>query len=418
LAEIFDLLLATPPPVHFSAYDGSETGPADAQIGVHLASPRAAAFMATAPGSLGMARAYVMGDIQVSGIHPGNPYALLSALEQIRWKRPAPRTLARIVRSLGIQRLIPPAPPPQEVLPDWRRALEGLRHSRIRDAGAIQHHYDVSNTFYELLLGPSMTYTCACYESNENTLEEAQANKYDLVARKLDLKPGMRLLDVGCGWGGMVRHAAKHYGVTAIGVTLSAEQASWGEQEIKRQGLGGSAQVRHCDYRDVREGNFDAVSSIGLTEHIGVANYPAYFEFLRSKLRPGGRLLNHSITRPNNIHPPRVRGGFIDRYVFPDGELTGVGRIISDLQDAGLEPRHEENLREHYGRTCAAWCANLVEHWDECVAEAGEATAKVWGMYLAGSQLGFERRQIELHQVLAVRPDGRGEASFPLRPTW
>ena len=418
LAEIFDLLLATPSPVRFSAYDGSATGPVDAQIGVYLASPRAAAFMATAPGSLGMARAYVMGDIQVTGIHPGNPYALLSALEQIRWRRPAPRTLARIVRSLGIQRLIPPPPPPQEALPDWRRALEGLRHSRIRDAEAIQHHYDVSNTFYEMLLGPSMTYTCACYESDDTTLEEAQANKYDLVARKLDLKPGMRLLDVGCGWGGMVRHAVKHYGVTAIGVTLSAEQAAWGEQEIKRQGLEASAQVRHSDYRDVREGNFDAVSSIGLTEHIGVANYPAYFEFLRSKLRPGGRLLNHSITRPNNIHPPRVRGGFIDRYVFPDGELTGVGRIISDLQDAGLEPRHEESLREHYGRTCAAWCDNLVDHWDECVAEAGEATAKVWGIYLAGSRLGFERRQIELHQVLAVRPDERGNASFPLRPTW
>jgi cyclopropane-fatty-acyl-phospholipid synthase len=418
LADIFDLLLATPSPVRFSAYDGSATGPVDAQIGVHLASPRAAAFLATAPGSLGMARAYVMGDVQVTGIHPGNPYALLSALEQIRWRRPAPRTLARIVRSLGIQRLIPPPPPPQETLPDWRRALEGLRHSRLRDAEAIQHHYDVSNTFYEMLLGPSMTYTCACYESDASTLEEAQAAKYDLVARKLDLKPGMRLLDVGCGWGGMVRHAVKNYGVTAIGVTLSSEQASWGEQEIKRQGLEGAAQVRHCDYRDVREGNFDAVSSIGLTEHIGVANYPAYFEFLRSKLRPGGRLLNHSITRPDNLHPPRVRGGFIDRYVFPDGELTGVGRIISDLQDAGLEPRHEESLREHYGRTCAAWCDNLVEHWDECVAEAGVATAKVWGMYLAGSRLGFERRQIELHQVLAVRPDERGNASFPLRPTW
>jgi cyclopropane-fatty-acyl-phospholipid synthase len=418
LADIFDLLLATPSPIRFSAYDGSATGPSNAQVGVHLASPRAVAFMATAPGSLGMARAYVMGDIQVTGIHPGDPYALLWALEQIRWRRPAPRTLAKIVRALGIQRLIPPPPPPQEALPDWRRALEGLRHSRIRDAGAIQHHYDVSNTFYELLLGPSMTYTCAVYDSPDSTLEEAQAAKYDLVARKLDLKPGMRLLDVGCGWGGMVRHAVKNYGVTAIGVTLSLEQATWAGLEIKRQGLEGAAQVRHSDYRDVREGNFDAVSSIGLTEHIGVANYPAYFEFLGSKLRPGGRLLNHSITRPNNIHPPRVRGGFIDRYVFPDGELTGVGRIISDLQDAGLEPRHEESLREHYGRTCAAWCLNLVENWDACVAEAGEATAKVWGLYLAGSRLGFERRQIELHQVLAVRPDDRGNASFPLRPTW
>jgi cyclopropane-fatty-acyl-phospholipid synthase len=404
--------------VRFSAYDGSSTGPEDAPLGVHLATPRGAAYLATAPGSLGMARAYVMGDAKISGVHPGNPYALLSALEKIQWQRPDARTALRIARALGLNRLVPPPPPPQEALPDWRRMLEGLRHSRSRDAEAIEHHYNVSNTFYEMLLGPSMTYTCACYPSAESTLEEAQAAKYDLVARKLGLKPGMRLLDVGCGWGGMVRHAVKYYGVQALGVTLSSEQANWAQQEIKRQGLEANAEVRFSDYRDVQEGHFDAVSSIGLTEHIGVANYPAYFTFLKSKLRPGGRLLNHSITRPDNLQAPRVRGGFIDRYVFPDGELAGVGRIISDLQNAGLEARHEESLREHYGMTCGAWCENLVANWDACVAEAGEATAKVWGMYLAGSQLGFERRQIELHQVLAVRPDDEGEAHFPLRPTW
>jgi cyclopropane-fatty-acyl-phospholipid synthase len=365
-----------------------------------------------------MARAYVMGDVTISGVHPGNPYALLSAMEAIQWQRPDLRTMLRIARTLGVSRLIPPTPPPQEALPDWRRRVEGLRHSRTRDAEAIHHHYDVSNAFYEMLLGPSMTYTCACYPAADSTLEEAQFAKYDLVARKLGLKPGMRLLDVGCGWGGMVRHAVKHYGVSAIGVTLSAEQADWGQQEVKRQGLEDHAEVRFSDYRDVPEGEFDAISSIGLTEHIGVANYPTYFSFLRSKLRPGGRLLNHSITRPDNLGPARVSAGFIDRYVFPDGELAGVGRIISDLQNAGLEPRHEESLREHYGKTCGAWCDNLVENWDACVAEAGEATAKVWGMYLAGSQLGFEQRSIELHQVLAVRPNDDGDAEWPLRPTW
>jgi cyclopropane-fatty-acyl-phospholipid synthase len=418
LAEIFDLLLAAPSPVRFTAYDGSATGPSYAPIGVHIATPKGAAYVATAPGSLGMARAYVAGDAQITGVHPGDPYALLTAMESIQWRKPDVRTMFRIVRSLGLSRVIPPTPPPQEALPDWRRVLEGYRHSRTRDAEAIQHHYDVSNTFYEALLGPSMTYTCACYETADTTLDDAQAAKYDLVARKLDLKPGMRLLDVGCGWGGMVRHAAKHYGVQALGVTLSAEQAAWAQEEIKRQGLENLATVRHSDYRDVAETGFDAVSSIGLTEHIGVSNYPAYFGFLRSKLRPGARLLNHSIARPDNLHPPRVKGGFIDRYVFPDGELTGVGRIVSELQDAGLEPRHEESLREHYGMTCRDWCANLVQHWDECVAEAGEATSKVWGLYLAGSRLGFERRQIELHQVLAVRPGADGESGFPLRPTW
>ncbi len=263
-----------------------------------------------------------------------------------------------------------------------------------------------------------MTYTCACYPTADATLEQAQAAKYDLVARKLDLKPGMRLLDVGCGWGGMVRHAAREYGVSALGVTLSREQASWAQQAIERDGLGELAEVRYADYRDVAETGFDAVSSIGLTEHIGVANYPAYFRFLRQRLRPGGRLLNHCITRPDNDHVPRVKRGFIDRYIFPDGELTGAGKIITEAQNAGLEVRHEENLREHYAMTCAAWSANLVAHWDACVAEVGLATAKIWGMYIAGSRLGFERNQVELHQVLAIRLGDHGESGMPLRPTW
>jgi cyclopropane-fatty-acyl-phospholipid synthase len=418
LAEMFDLLLAAPSPIRFTAYDGSASGPAYAPVGIHLATPRGAAFIATAPGSLGLARAYISGDAQVTGVHPGDPYELLTAMEAIQWRTPDLRTLGRIVTSLGLQRLIPPPPPPQEALPDWRRVLEGLRHSRTRDAEAIHHHYDVSNRFYEMLLGPSMTYTCACYPEADSDLEEAQFHKYDLVARKLGLKPGMRLLDVGCGWGGMVRHAAKHYGVRALGVTLSAEQASWAQSEIKRQGLEHLAEVRHLDYRDAPGTDYDAVSSIGLTEHIGVKNYPAYFGFLRDKLRVGGRLLNHCITRPDNLAPSRVRGGFIDRYVFPDGELTGAGRIITEVQNVGLEVRHEENLREHYALTCGAWGRNLVANWEECVAEAGEPTSKVWGMYLAGSRLGFERRQIELHQVLAVRPEAGGASHLPIRPDW
>lgn len=418
LADVFDLLLAEPPPFRVTAYDGSVTGPQNVPITIHVATPRGVSYLATAPGSLGLARAYVSGDLAISGVHPGDPYQVLIALSRVKWRRPDPRTLSRVVRALGPRQLVPPPPPPQETLPDWRRALEGLRHSKRRDAEAIQHHYDVSNRFYELVLGPSMTYTCACYPEDSASLEEAQAAKYELVCRKLALKPGMRLLDVGCGWGGMVRHAAKHHGVTALGVTLSREQAEWGQAAIKRDGLEAVAEVRHLDYRDVTETGFDAVSSIGLTEHIGVGNYPTYFRFLRNKLRPGGRLLNHSITRPDTVHAPRVRGGFIDRYVFPDGELTGVGRIISEMQNAGIEVRHEENLREHYARTCAAWCDNLVEHWDECVAEVGEATAKVWGLYLAGSRMGFERDQIELHQVLGVRLADGSRSGFPLRPDW
>ena len=207
--------------------------------------------------------------------------------------------LANIVRSIGIEHLKPIAPPPQEALPRWRRVAEGLRHSKSRDAEAIHHHYDVSNAFYEWVLGPSMTYTCACYPDADATLEQAQENKYRLVFDKLRLKPGDRLLDVGCGWGGMVRYAARH-GVKAIGVTLSRSRPNGRRRRSPTQGLSDLAEVRHCDYRDVPETGFDAVSSIGLTEHIGVHNYPAYFGFLTSKLRTGGLLLNHCITRPDN----------------------------------------------------------------------------------------------------------------------
>ena len=215
-----------------------------------------------------------------------------------------------------------------------------------------------------------MTYTCAVFRSPDDTLEQAQQAKYDLVAGKLALKPGMRLLDVGCGWGGMVRHAAREYGVKALGVTLSREQAQWAQAAIEREGLSELAEVRHLDYRDAPREQFDAVSSIGLTEHIGVRNYPAYFGFLRDRLKPGGRLLNHCITRADNRAPHRS-GAFIDRYVFPDGELAGPGRLISEIHDAGLEVHHEENLRQHYALTLAGWCRNLVEHWDFCVGEVG-----------------------------------------------
>lgn len=418
LAEVLEIFAPGRMPLKFTAYDGSSAGPDDASLGLDLRTPRGTTYLATAPGDLGLARAYVSGDLEMLGVHPGDPYELLTGLvEKLDFKRPSARVLAQIVRSIGIEHLKPIPPPPQEALPRWRRMVEGLRHSKSRDAEAIHHHYDVSNTFYEWVLGPSMTYTCACYPHPDATLEEAQENKYRLVFEKLRLKPGDRLLDVGCGWGGMVRYAASH-GVKVLGVTLSKEQAEWAKAAIARDGLADLAEVRHSDYRDVRESQFDAVSSIGLTEHIGVANYPPYFRFLKSKLRTGGLLLNHCITRHDN-RTGAAAGGFIDRYVFPDGELTGSGRIISEMQDVGLEVVHEENLRHHYAMTLRDWCRNLVEHWDEAVAEVGLATAKVWGVYMAGSRVGFEQNIIQLHQVLAVKLDERGrDGGLPLRPWW
>ena len=418
LAAIVELFAAGDGlPVRFTAYDGSSAGPADTRLGVDLLAPRGTTYLATAPGGLGLARAYVAGDLEIRGVHPGDPYELLKALGAAGLRRPPARVLIDVIRSLGLEHLKPIPPPQQEALPRWRRVAAGLRHGRRRDAEAIHHHYDVSNAFYRCVLGPSMTYTCACYPDTDATLEEAQQNKYRLVFDKLRLGPGDRLLDVGCGWGGMVRHAARN-GVRAVGVTLSREQALWGQKAIAEEGLADLAEIRHGDYRDVLEGGFDAVSSIGLTEHIGVGNYPSYFGFLKSALRPGGLLLNHSITRPDN-RAAAPAGGFIDRYVFPDGELTGSGRIISEIQDTGLEVVHEENLRRHYALTLRDWCRNLVVNWDEAVAEVGLPTAKVWGLYMAGSRLGFETNVVQLHQVLAVKLDrAGGDGGLPLRPWW
>jgi cyclopropane-fatty-acyl-phospholipid synthase len=419
LAEIIDTLAGGQLGVRFTAYDGSTAGPEDAPIGLHLTSPRGTTYLATAPTDpdLGMARAYVSGDLTLTGVHPGDPYDALVAISAgLRLHRPPPLALAAIMRSLGWETLRPVPPPPQEHPPRWLRVANGLRHSKTRDAQAVSRHYDVSNAFYEHVLGDSMTYTCAYYDSPTMSLGSAQEAKYQLVFDKLGLQAGDRLLDVGCGWGGMVRFAARR-GVHALGATLSAQQATWAQAAIESEGLGALARVRHCDYRDVTEAGFDAVSSIGLTEHIGIAQYPAYFASLRQRLRPGGRLLNHCITRPGN-DPHEGVGSFIDRYVFPDGELIGSGTIIREIQDAGLEVRHSENLREHYALTLRDWNANLVEHWDECVTEVGMGTAKLWGMYMAGSRHNFERNGVQLHQVLAVKPDITGDARVPLRQWW
>jgi cyclopropane-fatty-acyl-phospholipid synthase len=415
LADVFQRVAGPDAPVEFLAYDGSKAGAEDSPVRITVRSPTAVSYLAQAPGGLGLARAYVSGHLDVEG----DMYAALARMIHAqRMDLDFPERL-KLLRQLGGPKVLLPRvpPPPQEVRVN-RRWLSGRRHSKARDASAISHHYDVSNTFYEWVLGPSMAYTCACYPSEDASLEEAQANKFDLVARKLGLRPGMRLLDVGCGWGSMVMHAAREYGVHALGVTLSQEQALWAQRAIKDAGLSELAEVRHQDYRDVAETEFDAVSSIGLTEHIGKAQLPGYFAFLYGKLRPEGRLLNHCITRTDSTEPARRPDGFIYRYVFPDGELEAPGHLVSLMHDAGFEVRHEENLREHYAKTLAGWCANLDEHWNEAVAEVGEGKARVWRLYMAGSRLGFERNQIQLHQVLGVRLGANGTSGMPLRPDW
>ena len=410
IARAFGKVLGDRPQMRVTAYDGSSFGDPDAAVTLAIRAPEAVQYLATAPGDLGLARAFVSGSLGVDG----SLHDALTALVMDSAQDASMRDKIGVLRELGGWVLRRPPLPPEEASPAWRR---GLRHSKDRDAKAVAHHYDVSNRFYEMLLGPSMTYTCAVYPEVSSSLEEAQASKYDLVARKLALEPGQRLLDVGCGWGGMVMHAAENYGVKALGVTLSEQQAEWAQKAIAERGLADLAEVRFLDYRDVPETDFDAVSSIGLTEHIGRRQLDAYFSRLASKLRPEGRLLNHCITRPTTRERARA-GGFIDRYVFPDGELVGVGRIVTSMQNNGLEPRHEENLREHYAMTCRDWGANLEAHWEEAVAEVGLRRARVWQLYVAASRVGFDINNIQLHQVLGVNLGKGGTSGFPLRSTF
>jgi cyclopropane-fatty-acyl-phospholipid synthase len=411
LSDIFERLVDRDVPVGFRAYDGSVAGPPDAETVVEVRSPRALRYVATAPGELGLARAYVTGAAEVHG----DLYAAITGLLAHRRESPKPTEWLPWVRELGPSMLRRPPVPPEELPAAWRRKLR--RHSRARDAVAISHHYDVSNRFYELVLGRSMTYSCAVFPTEDSSLETAQAEKIDLICRKLDLQPGQRLLDVGAGWGALVRHAAEQYGVHALGVTLSSQQVAWAERAIAEAGLVGRAEVRHLDYRDVPEAGFDAISSVGTMEHIGSAELGGHFEALAAKLRPEGRMLNHTITRPSNRERNRP-GPFIDRYIFPDGELQGPGTVVGAMHDNGFEVRHSENLREHYAMTLREWIRNLDLGWDGAVAEVGERRARAWRLYMTLSRVAFETGRIQIHQFLGVRPDREGRSGMPLRPDW
>lgn len=404
-------------PIRITAYDGSATGEVASGLGIHLATPRGLRYILSAPGDLGLARAYLAGDVELRGVHPGDPYDLFRALKHgAGFVAPSPRQVADLVRALGWRSFTPPPPPPIELLPRWRRAVEGLREPAARRAAAVEAHYDLDNDFFELVLGPSMAYTCGVFTAASDSLEEAQQRKFELVYAKLGLRPGMRLLDVGCGWGGMMRTAARH-GVQVVGVTLSGHQADWVEAMLAREGLDDRARLWRMDYRAAPREQFDAVCSIGMLEHMGVRNYPTYFAELRDRLRPGGRMLVHSITRADNTASHRPEP-FTDRYVFPDGELAAPSVVIGAGHDCGLELTNTENLRPGYPLTLAAWNANLVRRWDECVRLVGLPTAKVYGLYMAGSRLAFELNWLQVHQFLLTCPGPDGQAAYPFRPDW
>lgn len=407
VAEMFTMLVGTDSPVAIKAYDGSSSGPLDPVATIEVNSPRALQYIVTAPSDLGLARAYITGELDVQG----DLFTALRSLALTDLRLLPLADKVALLRGVGPGNIKRPPIPAQEV------RMRGRRHSKRRDADAISHHYDVSNRFYRMLLGPSMAYTCAVFPEVGASLEAAQEYKFDLVCRKLGLASGDRLLDVGCGWGGMVIHAAKEYGVRGLGVTLSRQQAEWAAKQIAEEGLTDLAEVRFLDYRDVHESGFDHVSSIGLTEHIGVRNYPDYFGFLLSKVKPEGRLLNHTITRHDGSVKAKT-GGFINRYIFPDGELVAPSAVMSAMNDAGFEIQHEENLRAHYAKTLTHWSENLMANWDEAVAEVGLPKARTWRLYLAASRVGFDINRIQLHQFLGTKTTVEGDSGYPLRHTF
>ncbi|MFZ0173174.1 MAG: cyclopropane-fatty-acyl-phospholipid synthase family protein [Acidimicrobiales bacterium] len=399
-------------PVRFVFWDGSALGPRTGPGRVMLHSPKAISRLIWAPGELGVARAFVAGDLDTEG----NAFEILRLLHQA-----ANRDLSGGFGLIGAALYAagrlgtlrpPPAPPAEE------SHVRGRRHSRNRDRQAVTHHYDVGNDFYRLVLGPTMTYSCARFSSQDASLDEAQTAKHELVSRKLGLRElagrsghPPRLLDVGCGWGSMALHAATEHGAHVVGVTLSPAQAELARRRIGEAGLDGAVEIRIQDYRDLQGETFDAISSIGMFEHVGRRRMAEYFTTLAGLLRPGGRLLNHAIS---SIGGSKMsRRSFVGRYVFPDGELIDVADVVREMERAGFEVRDVESLREHYSATLHAWVGNLEEHWEQAVALVGTARARIWWLYMAASANGFDDGGLSIHQVLGVIPGPGGESEMP-----
>ena len=412
LGRVFDADL----PVEIRFWDGSAFGRNAVGL-LRINGPDALRRIIWSPDELGVARAFVAGEIDVTG----NVADVLRALQVgLRGDlgvllRSAPELLrgVRTVGALGSR----PQPPPEEIVP------RGVRHSPRRDRTVVGHHYDVGNDFYELILGPAMTYSCARFPTPDATLEQAQWAKHELICRKLGLDEvhddgsRRRLLDVGCGWGSMAIHAATHHEVDVVGVTISSEQALYGRRRVDELGLVHRIEIRVQDYRDVVDGPFDVISSVGMAEHVGHKRMKLYFRGLHELLRPGGRLLNHAIS---SVGGSRLgRRSFVNRYVFPDGELLDIANTVRSMEEAGFEVRDVENLREHYDRTLRCWVQNLERHWDRAVELVGERRARVWLLYMSGSINGFEDAGLQLFQTLGVRLHDRGNSDMPLtRDAW
>ena len=399
-------------PVRVEFWDGSAIGPSHGPGTLQVRSPSAVRRLLWAPGELGVSRAFVAGELDFDG----DLFELIAALRpagvRLHCELTAVPAVLRAARRLRLVGRPLPAPA-EEARP------RGRRHSKRRDAEAIGHHYDVGNDFYRLVLGEAMTYSCARFVEPTDSLEDAQAAKHELICRKLGLheRAGMRLLDVGCGWGSMAMHAARHHGARVVGITISREQADHARQRVHDTGLDGLVEIRLQDYRDLRGEHFDAISSIGMFEHVGERRMAEYFSTLHALLGARGRMLNHAIS---SVGGSKLgTRSFTYRYVFPDGELIDVGDVALAMEAAGFEVRDVESLREHYARTLRHWVANLQRHWTEAVNLVGEGRARVWLLYMAASAIGFEDAGLAIHEVLGVVPHADGTSGMPsTRRTW
>jgi cyclopropane-fatty-acyl-phospholipid synthase len=379
-------------------WDGSKLPPSGggaAVVTLVVRSPAALARVLREPNEVGLGRAWISGELDVEGdleqaLEAGEALrgVSLGARDKLAAFGAARRLGALRLRALGALRS--------------EARLAGGRHSLQRDRAAVRHHYDVSNAFFRIVLGPTMVYSCAYFVDLSEGLEVAQERKLDVVCRKLRLEPDERFLDVGCGWGALVLHAAQRYGVRAVGITLSEPQADYARVRVAEAGIADRCEIRVADYRELEEGPFDKIASVGMVEHVGAARLGDYARTLRTLLRPGGLLLNHGITRAS----PRCWDdkSFISRFVFPDGELESLGTTVRTLELAGLEVRDIESLREHYSLTLRRWLANLAAGREAAIAEAGVERERIWRLYMTGAARTFDSGEIAVHQVLAAAP--------------
>ncbi|MDE3720426.1 cyclopropane-fatty-acyl-phospholipid synthase [Nocardiopsis sp. N85] len=386
------------PPVRLRAWDGSEAGPRDAPV-VILRHRDALRHVVARPGELGLARAYVTGALDVEGDLTDALRRVGAGVRRHGTSSLAPREWVRAARVLLAVGAVGTPPP----VPRGESRPRGPLHSRERDAAAVSHHYDAGNGIYSLLLDETMAYSCAYWPEDDPvaTLADAQRAKLDLVCRELGLREGSRLLDVGCGWGSLALHAARAYGARVTAVTLSAAQRDHVAARIREEGLTDRVEVELRHYRDIDRAGFDAVATIEMGEHVGRDEYAPFARRLRSLLRPGGRLLVQQMSRGSD-HPGG--GPFIERYIAPDMHMRPLGETVTLLEDAGLEVTGVRSLRRHYVRTARSWAAELDRRYDDLVGLAGEETARVWRLYLAGGALAFEEGRMGVHQIAARRP--------------